>query len=370
MVFNDYLNNKDETGLIFTDEEEKSKIERGVAWLLKKLGSNIISGQSIMNISLPVFLFDKRTLHEVFCYEHRAAPFYLSHAAYCTDIFERMKWVVVYAISQLYISTIQSKPFNPIIGETFQCKIGPLNMYTEQTSNHPIISNFYAFDDDHLYKIHGYIITTASTGANSISAIKKGKYQITFKDGTLYTIHLPGVLVKGITVGKRYFNYVKKMLVVDETNKLCSYISMNPDEPGFVKRWLSWFSSKQGTFPDSFAGQIVKLEDVKIDQKDTDHKLEKDAQGFGVIKGEWTKNVTFDEEEYWTTDNYSLLTVYEVGYKCPSDGRFRPDLIALINKDEETSQKEKEKLENIQRADRKLRANWKEKREKEKKTKK
>lgn len=355
MVFNEYIKSKEEPGLIFTNEEEKSKIERGVAWLLKKLGSNIISGQSIMTISLPVFLFDKRTLHEVFCYEHRAAPFYLSHAAYCTDKFERMKWVIVYTISQLYISTIQSKPFNPIIGETFQCKIGPLNMYTEQTVNHPITSNFYAFDDDNLYKIHGYIITTASTGANTISAIKKGKYQITFKDGTLYTIHLPAVLVKGITVGKRLFNYVKKMLVIDETNKYCAYISMNPDEPGFFK---SWFTSKQGTFPDTFAGKVVKLEDVKIDPKDTDHKLEKNAQEFIQIKGEWTKNVIFDDEEYWDIETYPLLTVHEVGYKCPSDGRFRPDLIALVKNDQETSQKEKEKLENIQRADRKLRANW------------
>ena len=79
-------------GLYSKNEEEKSKIERGVAWLLRKLGSNIISGQSIMNISLPVFLFDKRTMHEVFCYEHKGAPYYLSRAAHCTDKIERMKF--------------------------------------------------------------------------------------------------------------------------------------------------------------------------------------------------------------------------------------------------------------------------------------
>ena len=37
-----------------------------------------------MKSSLPVFLFDKRTLQEVFCYELRAAPYYLTHAYYCT----------------------------------------------------------------------------------------------------------------------------------------------------------------------------------------------------------------------------------------------------------------------------------------------
>ena len=59
MVTEEYDNTLYEPGLIFKNEEEKSKIERGVAWLLRKLGSNIISGQSIMNISLPVFLFEQ-----------------------------------------------------------------------------------------------------------------------------------------------------------------------------------------------------------------------------------------------------------------------------------------------------------------------
>ena len=91
------------------------------------------------------------TMHEVFCYEHKGAPYYLSRAAHCTDKIERMKWMTVYVISQLYITTIQSKPFNPILGETFQCKNGDLNMYSEQTANHPITSNFYCFDDNRNY---------------------------------------------------------------------------------------------------------------------------------------------------------------------------------------------------------------------------
>ena len=50
MVTEEYDNTLYEPGLIFKNEEEKSKIERGVAWLLRKLGSNIISGQSIILI--------------------------------------------------------------------------------------------------------------------------------------------------------------------------------------------------------------------------------------------------------------------------------------------------------------------------------
>ena len=43
MVTEEYDTTLYEPGLIFKNEEEKSKIERGVAWLLRKLGSNIIS---------------------------------------------------------------------------------------------------------------------------------------------------------------------------------------------------------------------------------------------------------------------------------------------------------------------------------------
>jgi chromosome condensin MukBEF ATPase and DNA-binding subunit MukB len=48
-------------------------------------------------------------------------------------------------------------------------------------------------------------------------------------------------------------------------------------------------------------------------------------------------------------------------YKCPSNGRYKKDLVELIKRNEEQSQVEEEAMENIQRRDRKLRAEWKEK---------
>ena len=35
------------------------------------------------------------------------------------------------------------KPFNPILGETFQAKTGNTEIYIEQTSHHPPILNYY-----------------------------------------------------------------------------------------------------------------------------------------------------------------------------------------------------------------------------------
>ena len=61
---------------------------------------------------------------------------------------ERLKWITVLLISICHVSCFQTKPFNPIIGETFQCKIGSLSLYTEQTVNHPCTANFYGVDDE------------------------------------------------------------------------------------------------------------------------------------------------------------------------------------------------------------------------------
>lgn len=51
-------------GLIFTDSALLEKQRNSISYLIKKVGSNIMKGKSIMNISLPVFMFDERTLLE------------------------------------------------------------------------------------------------------------------------------------------------------------------------------------------------------------------------------------------------------------------------------------------------------------------
>lgn len=46
------------------------------------------------------------------------APKYLRAAADTNDSLERLKYVIAFAMSSVYINCSQSKPFNPILGET------------------------------------------------------------------------------------------------------------------------------------------------------------------------------------------------------------------------------------------------------------
>ena len=352
---NNYSISTEKSGLLYINEEAKKVGYEAVKYLVAKFSKNILEGKSILNISLPVFMFDKRTLQIAYAYEQRLAPNYLTKAALCIDKIERLKWMTTYLISCLHFSVIQLKPFNPIIGETYQCRVGNLDIYIEQTVNHPITLNIYIKELNGNFIIYGYLITDASVYINILYTTRLGKCFIKFKDGTLFQVRLPVIFLKGLSMGDRLFNYYNKCLVQDLTNNLCSYIEMNPDEPGY---FASFFKSKK-TFPDYFRGKIVDLNNVTIDEANGDHKLAKDAKSYGYIEGEWTSYISFDNVEYWNNENSKPFTIFSHEFTLPSDGKYRGDLIELIKGDKEKSQIEKEKLEVRQRKDRKLRAEYK-----------
>ena len=357
----DYMTSPEKPGLLYKNEEAKKKIYKTAKYLVTKMGKNILTGKSILNVSFPVFIFDKRTLHQAFCHEQRLAPYYLTRAAYCPDVLERLKWVTVHLISFLHLTTTQVEPFNPLIGETFQCRIGNLRLYLEHTVNHPITANFYGIDDDRTYEMFGYQITDASVTPTTCMASRLGLYYIRYiKDNTLFRVRIPDALVRGTTIGDRMFSYENKCLVLDVTNKLCSYIEMNPQPKeggGFLG--LGSFFKKRQNFPDYFIGHIVNSKYVQVDENGSNHTLLKGYHSICKISGEWTNNIKFDDVEYWGIHDDPLLTMFhDENLMLPSDGSLRTDLQCFIKGNEDASQKEKERLEVRQREDRKLRAKW------------
>lgn len=236
------------SGLVLVDKDLLEKQAKIIGYLIKKIGSNFIKGKSIMNISLPVNIFDKRTLLQVTAFEFSFAPFVISRAYYSVEPIEKLKWVTVFLTSQIHISPIQTKPFNPIIGETFQCRIGNLNYYAEQTQNKPPTWNFYVIDDDKKYKIYGHISTVASMGVNSCNIIRKGIIKVDLGEGNIYEIFYPKVQVHGLRIGKRLFNFTKEAAIINRKMNLACHIYFNPDEKGAI---ASIFSSKQKSPPDT-----------------------------------------------------------------------------------------------------------------------
>jgi len=80
----------------------------------------------------------------------------LKRAAEIDDQLERLKLVIAYALSGIYIGTSQNKPFNPILGETLQCSFKDgTKLYCEHTSHHPPITNFLMEPADKAYTFWG-----------------------------------------------------------------------------------------------------------------------------------------------------------------------------------------------------------------------
>jgi len=62
----------------------------------------------------------------------------------------------------------------------------------------------------------GYMKIDVKTGVNSIKGIKTGNCIIEFKDGITHHYTFPQVEVKGLSIGKRTFNYKHNMVVTDK----------------------------------------------------------------------------------------------------------------------------------------------------------
>jgi hypothetical protein len=54
-----------------------------------------------------------------------------------------MKSVIGFMLSVAPLELIMLKPFNPILGETFQAYLGGIPLSYEQISHHPPISSYY-----------------------------------------------------------------------------------------------------------------------------------------------------------------------------------------------------------------------------------
>jgi hypothetical protein len=110
------------------------------------------------------------------------------------------------------------KPFNPILGETFQAKIGDAEVYMEQTSHHPPIFNYYIKHPEFI--CFGYNLMEASSHPNSLTFDHTGKYYIKFNDGTLHRFKIPRFNILGLMIGKRYMNFEGSFVVEDMVNNL------------------------------------------------------------------------------------------------------------------------------------------------------
>lgn len=89
-------------------------------FIMKTLKKNLFSGKGILNISLPVEIFNVDSNLQRICVSMSLGPEFLQGAAKSTNHMDRFKKVLAFGLSNSIIYFDVEKPFNPILGQTYQ----------------------------------------------------------------------------------------------------------------------------------------------------------------------------------------------------------------------------------------------------------
>eukprot|EP00475_Leptophrys_vorax_P045828 TRINITY_DN9663_c0_g1_i3.p1 TRINITY_DN9663_c0_g1~~TRINITY_DN9663_c0_g1_i3.p1 ORF type:complete len:383 (+),score=93.85 TRINITY_DN9663_c0_g1_i3:60-1208(+) len=326
-------------GLVFTNATILA-FQRKVMWeFMKEVGWNIASGKSadVTRISLPVKIFEPRSFLQRLTDAWSLAPLMLNKASQLSDPVERVKCVLAFALGALKQNCKQWKPFNPILGETYQAQYsdGTL-MFLEQTSHHPPVSHWQMFGPNDSFQFFGYALWEASMMGNALKGTTHGPNVVAFPDGDKISFTIPYLWLRGILWGDRVAEFHGEMTVQDKRNKVTAKIKFNPDAVSYL---ASWFVT-QSSPVDVFRGTI-----------------EQDGRVVSKIEGSWLTHLDFDGERFveFSSEVQGTVKPMPDEVTLPSDARFRADLLALAQGDYELAQHQKVVLEEIQRNDRKLR---------------
>ena len=266
-----------------------------------------------------------------------------------------MKYICAYFIGGIHTNPAYCKskaPFNPILGETYQA-VHPdgTKLYMEQTVHHPPTFNFLINGPDNKYTMMGFgTIVAHLDGLNTIKGWRDGKVMLVLNDGTKITATNLQTRIKGVIMGDRTYNYYGNLILKDFKNKIeCTVTVEDEVNEGVIAKL---FSKKKNIQYDEFKVEIKQV------NPETKHK---EVKATGV--GSWLGQLYFGDKCYW---DYFAIDKSECWkqddlWLLPSDSTKREDLIAVLKGDIDTAQKEKERLEDVQRQDQKKRDEYKKK---------
>eukprot|EP01007_Sphenomonas_quadrangularis_P001659 NODE_268_length_1713_cov_512.278245_g198_i0.p1 GENE.NODE_268_length_1713_cov_512.278245_g198_i0~~NODE_268_length_1713_cov_512.278245_g198_i0.p1 ORF type:complete len:428 (-),score=66.89 NODE_268_length_1713_cov_512.278245_g198_i0:345-1628(-) len=351
-------------GYVYRIPKDELKKERAVVWeFVKNLGASLISKMSLVSISMPAVFFEPRSFLERIPDNWLHAPIYLKKACQAQDPVERLKLIMTFSISGLHTNVGYKKPFNPILGETYQATLNnEMKLFAEQISHHPPVSAWEAAGPaDYPVQFSGKIQWGASFKGNYVSAKQTGSQQVQFPDGTLISWNHPDLTVTGIMFGSRILNYEGIMEFTDLKNRLSGRLVFgNADQKASTWSRLLGKASP----PDALSGEITAL---SLDSEGSPTVRKGKDKVYCEITGSWLTGLDFidvssngssnlsSRRRYWDMRLPGWTPVKASENVLPSDCRFRQDLLALFTGDVTECQRRKEEMEESQREDARLR---------------
>jgi len=305
---------------------EAMKIIRSIAVdLVTQIGKKLISGDfNLTTVSIHIRVMQPFTILQTLAKSIYQLPIYLNLASVIQDPLERFKLVVVATLASFTKSSCFIKPLNPILGETYDMDFEDgSKLYTEQTSHHPPISHFYLLGPNKLFKYYGFGNFITGGGLNCVKVFNKGKRTVEFSDGTKINFNYVNEIYNNAFFGTARHESVGDLTFKDEKHGFELTLKM-----GSILKKPS----------DYFQGEI-KLNNIILSK----------------AYGSFVSFVEFDNIRYYDIREHIDIKCYEHEVQLLSSSIYREDRLLLSQNLVEKAQIAKEKLENIQRADRKLR---------------
>mmetsp|Transcript_13156 Transcript_13156/g.24632 ORF Transcript_13156/g.24632 Transcript_13156/m.24632 type:complete len:612 (-) Transcript_13156:2918-4753(-) len=329
-----------------TDQEAIAKQKGVVSEVIKQIARSVTSGLGAVGVSLPIRIFEPRSTIERMFDKFSFAPVFIQRAAQTSDQFERFLNVIAFGVSGLYMATRQSKPFNPLLGETFQGSFPDgTQIFAEHVSHHPPIDSFFVMGA--AYWIYGFTELDGSIKLNSLVGSFKGPTTVKFRDGQSVIFHQPKFRLDGMLWGDRYVSWEGEFKFEDPGNNWVAILHIGDNVRGFNPMRLT-------VNKDTILGKIYIPQGNRLDRIQTE---------LATLHGSWVKELVVTksgvERKLWEMDRDMPVRHSPVADPLPSDWRYREDLVWLSRNKIDHAQKWKTTLETRQREDRELRKRYK-----------
>eukprot|EP01116_Phalansterium_solitarium_P025759 TRINITY_DN99_c0_g4_i1.p1 TRINITY_DN99_c0_g4~~TRINITY_DN99_c0_g4_i1.p1 ORF type:complete len:502 (+),score=160.20 TRINITY_DN99_c0_g4_i1:171-1676(+) len=377
-------------------EETVSRDDR--QGLMKTLTNAL--GLDITAITLPV------TVNEPMSFLMRLAEMYqytdlLDKANMCEDSIDRLVYVSAFVVSQYANAERTGKPFNPLLGETYEYlddERDNLRFVAEQVSHHPPIGACHAENDNFVLYCSQQIKT--KFGGNSLEASAVGQnYVLLKRTNETFKWHNFRTTVHNLLIGAMWFDHYGEEAIVNKTTgekcqlelKKCGWFSKGwrevvgtvLDAKGtavtkFFGKWNEGLhrlspGGKPESSPTATPAELRK--ETKQEKKEREklqkaEKKEEKKQKKIIKKGEaaqdaeiWVNDISKLDKvpnkflTDWTEMSFKIVAVNDAmkAILPPTDSRLRADRAALEVGDTKTAASAKFFLEEKQRDEKRKR---------------
>lgn len=190
-------------------------------------------GKELSKITMPIVWNEPVSFLQRFS-ENVLYSYLLDRADECSDPIMRMQYVAAFAVSSISNNIDRlSKPFNPLLGETYEFVRDdlPFRYMSEQVSHHPPVSAFQcdSKNNGERWRFYGSILPKAKFSLKNMEVNPKGLLTLELKrHKEVYTWESVTCTIHNIVVGRLWFEYHGTMEIINHSNRIKAIVNFKP----------------------------------------------------------------------------------------------------------------------------------------------